>query len=85
VDHDPPFKNQTALEAAKTDFDYLSGLLASCGTWPPDASSFIRRQRHDLLWNNLALPQQLMGACQLTDPLVQNQGVGLGISLALSE
>jgi sugar phosphate isomerase/epimerase len=29
VDHDPPFKNQTALEAAKTDFDYLSGLLAS--------------------------------------------------------
>jgi hypothetical protein len=27
--HDPPFKNQTALEAAKTDFDYLSGLLAS--------------------------------------------------------
>ena len=29
VDHDPPFKNQTALEAAKSDFDYLSGLLAS--------------------------------------------------------
>ena len=29
VDHDPPFKNQTALEAAKTDFDYLAGLLAS--------------------------------------------------------
>jgi sugar phosphate isomerase/epimerase len=29
VDHDPPFKSQTALEAAKTDFDYLSGLLAS--------------------------------------------------------
>jgi sugar phosphate isomerase/epimerase len=29
VDHDPPFKNQTALEAAKTDFDYLSALLAS--------------------------------------------------------
>ena len=29
VDQDPPFKNQTALEAAKTDFDYLSGLLAS--------------------------------------------------------
>jgi sugar phosphate isomerase/epimerase len=29
VDHDPPFANQTALEAAKSDFDYLSGLLAS--------------------------------------------------------
>ena len=29
VDHDPPFKNQTALEAAKIDFDYLSGILAS--------------------------------------------------------
>jgi sugar phosphate isomerase/epimerase len=29
VDQDPPFKNQTAFEAAKTDFDYLSGLLAS--------------------------------------------------------
>lgn len=29
VDHDPPFKNQTALEAATSDFDYLSGLLAS--------------------------------------------------------
>jgi len=29
VDHDPPFRNQTALEAAKIDFDYLSGLLAS--------------------------------------------------------
>lgn len=29
VDHDPPFKNQTALEAAKIDFDYLAGLLAS--------------------------------------------------------
>jgi sugar phosphate isomerase/epimerase len=29
VDHDPPFKNQSALEAAKSDFDYLSGLLAS--------------------------------------------------------
>jgi sugar phosphate isomerase/epimerase len=29
VDHDPPFKNQTALEVAKIDFDYLSALLAS--------------------------------------------------------
>ncbi len=29
VDHDPPFHNQTALEAAKIDFDYLAGLLAS--------------------------------------------------------
>lgn len=29
VDHDPPFKNQTALEAAKIDFDFLAGLLAS--------------------------------------------------------
>lgn len=29
VDHDPPFRNQTALEAAKIDFDYLSGLLRS--------------------------------------------------------
>ena len=29
VDYDPPFKNQTALEAAKFDVDYLSGLLSS--------------------------------------------------------
>lgn len=29
VDHDPPFYGKTALEAAKIDFDYLSGLLAS--------------------------------------------------------
>lgn len=29
VDHDPPFHNKTAFEAAKIDFDYLSGLLAT--------------------------------------------------------
>jgi sugar phosphate isomerase/epimerase len=28
VDQDPPFHNKTAFEAAKIDFDYLSGLLA---------------------------------------------------------
>ena len=29
VDHDPPFQNQTALEAAKVDFDYVAALMAS--------------------------------------------------------
>lgn len=29
VDHDPPFHNKTALEAAKVDFDYVAGLMAS--------------------------------------------------------
>lgn len=29
VDHDPPFHNQTALQAAKVDFDYVAALLAS--------------------------------------------------------
>ena len=29
VDHDPPFHGQTALEAAKVDYDYVAGLLAS--------------------------------------------------------
>lgn len=29
VDHDPPFHGQTALEAAKVDYDYVARLLAS--------------------------------------------------------
>ncbi len=29
VDHDPPFHGQTALEAAKTDYDYVAGLMVS--------------------------------------------------------
>jgi len=29
VDHDPPFHNKTALDAAKVDFDYVAALLAS--------------------------------------------------------
>src|SRR3984957_12569061 len=29
VDHDPPFKGKTTFEAAKIDFDYVAGLLAS--------------------------------------------------------
>jgi sugar phosphate isomerase/epimerase len=29
VDHDPPFHNQTAFEAAKIDFDYVAALMAS--------------------------------------------------------
>jgi sugar phosphate isomerase/epimerase len=27
VDHDPPFKGKTALEAAKLDYAYVSGLM----------------------------------------------------------
>lgn len=29
VDHDPPFNGKTAFEAAKIDFDFVAGLLAS--------------------------------------------------------
>jgi sugar phosphate isomerase/epimerase len=29
VDHDPPFHNKTAIEAAKVDFDYVAALMAS--------------------------------------------------------
>jgi sugar phosphate isomerase/epimerase len=29
VDHDPPFKGKTTFEAAKIDFDYVAGVLAS--------------------------------------------------------
>ena len=29
VDHDPPFQGKTALEAAKVDYDYVAGLMAS--------------------------------------------------------
>ena len=29
VDHDPPFHNQTAFEAAKVDYDFVAGLIAS--------------------------------------------------------
>ena len=29
VDHDPPFHDQTTLEAAKVDFDYVAALVAS--------------------------------------------------------
>ena len=27
VDHDPPFKGKTALEAAKVDYAYVAGLM----------------------------------------------------------
>jgi hypothetical protein len=29
VDHDPPFRNQTAFDAARIDYEFMAGLMAS--------------------------------------------------------